>query len=251
MKTISIINQKGGVGKSTTALALGAYLSKGSRVLLVDLDPQGNLTYTLNAETAGYNAMGALQRPQSIKGELQASYLDNTAILASSTTLTGADTVISDTGKEYRLKEALNHVRDQFDYCIIDTPPALGVLIVNALTASEGLIIPVQADIYSLQGISQLRETVEAVRKYCNPTLDILGILLTRYNGRAVLSQKIVDLLEQTAEELDTKVFKTRIRECVALKEAQAMKSDIYSYAPKSNASKDYRAFVEEFLEEV
>ena len=245
----SIINQKGGVGKSTTALAIGAGLSlKGYAVLYVDLDAQGNLSYTMGADTQGYNAMGVLQRPETAKAEVQ--HTDQGDIIASSPALAGADAVITETGKEYRLKEALESLSGLYDYCIIDTPPALGILTVNALTACSGVIIPAQADIYSLQGISQLNNTLQTVKRYCNPELSILGIVLTRYNGRAIIRREVAEMLEQTARGLNTKLYNSRIRECTALVEAQATKQNIYSYAPRSNAAADYKALVAEILGE-
>lgn len=245
----SIINQKGGVGKSTTALAIGAGLSlKGYSVLYVDLDAQGNLSYTMGADTQGYNAMGVLQRPETAKAEVQ--HTDQGDIIASSPALAGADAVITETGKEYRLKEALESLSGLYDYCIIDTPPALGILTVNALTACSGVIIPAQADIYSLQGISQLNNTLQTVKRYCNPELSILGIVLTRYNGRAIIRREVAEMLEQTARGLNTKLYNSRIRECTALVEAQATKQNIYSYAPRSNAAADYKALVAEILGE-
>lgn len=245
----SIINQKGGVGKSTTALAIGAGLSlKGYAVLYVDLDAQGNLSYTMGADTQGYNAMGVLQRPETAKAEVQ--HTDQGDIIASSPALAGADAVITETGKEYRLKEALESLSGLYDYCIIDTPPALGILTVNALTACSGVIIPAQADIYSLQGISQLNNTLQTVKRYCNPELSILGIVLTRYNGRAIIRREVAEMLEQTARGLNTKLYSSRIRECTALVEAQATKQNIYNYAPRSNAAADYKALVAEILGE-
>ena len=247
MKKIAVINQKGGVGKSTTALAIGAGLHlKGYSVLFVDLDAQGNLSYTLGADTKGYRAMGALERPETAKDEIQ--HTPSGDIIASSPKLAGADKILEDTGKEYKLREALESLQGQYDYCIIDTPPALGILTINALTACTGAIIPAQADIYSLQGISQLYSTIETVKRYCNPSLSIMGIVLTRYNARSTIRREVAEMLEQTAEQLHTKLYATKIRECIALVEAEAMKKDIYSYAPRSNATKDYKALVDEIL---
>lgn len=249
MQTYAIINQKGGVGKSTTALAIGAGLQlKGYTVLYIDLDAQGNLSYTLRAATQGYNAMGVLQRPETAKQEIQ--HTPNGDVIASSPALAGADTILTETGKEYRLKEALEGVSGGYDYCIIDTPPALGILTINALTACRGAIIPAQADIYSLQGISQLSSTVQTVKKYCNPALSIMGIVLTRYSSRSVISREVTELIEQTAGQLQTKLYKAKIRECTALKEAQAIKQSIFEYAPRSNATADYKALVSEILGE-
>lgn len=249
MKTIAIINQKGGVGKSTTAAAIGAgFILKGYKTLFVDLDAQGNLSYALHADTGGYNALGVLQRPETAADEIQQTAEGD--IIASTPTLSGADATITKTGKEHCLEEALQTIAGAYDYCIIDTPPALGILTVNALTACTGAIIPAQADVYSLQGIMQLQGTIDAVKRYCNPQLYIMGIVLTRYNPRSIIRREVRETLEQTAEQLHTKLYQTYIRECTALVEAQAMRRDIFSYAPKSNAAADYRALTEEILRE-
>lgn len=248
MKTIAIINQKGGVGKSTTAHAVGAGLKRaGHSVLFVDLDAQGNLSFSMGADAqGGYNAMGVIQRPETITDEIQRTPAGD--IVASSPSLAAADTIITETGKEYRLKEALGHVAGAYDFCILDTPPALGILTVNALTACNGAIIPAQADVFSLQGVLQLRSTMQAVKQYCNPGLKVYGILLSRFNPRAVLSRDMAELAEETARSMKTRVFTARIRECTALKEAQAKQATIYDYAPKSNAAADYSALVGELL---
>lgn len=247
METIAVINQKGGVGKSTTALALGAGLSlKGFKVLFVDLDAQGNLTYTMGADPSGYNALEVLQNPKGAKDEIQHTAQGD--IIASSPALAGADTIITKTGKEYKLKEALATIAGDYDYCIIDTPPALSILTINALTACTGAIIPAQADIYSLQGISQLNSTIETVKQYCNPALYVMGIVLTRYNKRSIIRREVAEMLEKTAAQFHTKLYKSKIRECTALVEAQATKQSIYSYAPRSNATADYKALVNEIL---
>ena len=249
MNTIAVINQKGGVGKSTTALALGAGLIlRGYKVLYVDLDAQGNLTYTLNASTQGDNALNVLKDPKAAEENIQ--HTEQGDVIASSLPLAGADTFITQTGKEYRLKEALETIAAEYQYCIIDTPPALGILTINALTACTGAIIPAQADIYSLQGISQLKGTIETVKKYCNPSLSIMGIVLTRFNGRSIIRREVAEMLEQTAGQLGTKLYKSRIRECTALVEAQATKQSIYKYAPKSNAAADYKALINEIIRE-
>ncbi len=244
---IAIINQKGGVGKSTTASALGAGLIlNGYKVLLVDLDAQSNLSYnvkTVNSKLSSFEVLtqATTAREAIIKTE-------SCDIIPASPALAGADTLITETGKEYRLTEALETIKENYDYIIIDTPPALGTLTVNALTACDSVIIPAQADIYSLQGIGQLNNTIQTVKKYCNHSLKIKGILITRYNARAVLTRDMVELLEDTAEKLETIVFNTKIRECIALKEAQAIQQNIYSYAPKSNAAADYKSFTDEVM---
>ena len=242
---ISIINQKGGVGKSSTALALGQGLAvKGQRVLFVDLDAQGNLSYTLSADPNSPTSFEVLTK------EAQATAARQKApggdLIAASPALAGADTAIAVVGKEYRLKEALGSLTAEYDYIIIDTPPALGILTINALTASHGAIVPAQADIYSLTGIGQLSQTIGAVRQYCNPELKIIGILLTRHNSRSVLSRDMAEMMEETAQSLKTRLFKTPIRETVAVKEAQAKRESLFSYAPKSNAAQDYMALIKE-----
>ena len=246
-ETIAIVNRRGGVGKTATAHAVGAGLSlRGYSVLFVDLDSQCNLTYDLGVQKAPLTSMEVLSGTATAEEAIQ--HLEGWDVIPASPSLAVADTAIEGTGKEHRLKEALEPVASQYDYIIIDTPPALGVLTVNALTASDSAIIPAQAEVHSLQGIGLLYEAVQAVKKYTNPALKIKGILITRYKGRAILSKDMRANLEATASQLDTKVFSTPIRECIALQEAQAMQEDIYSYAPRSNATADYTALIEEIL---
>ena len=169
-------------------------------------------------------------------------------LIPASPALASADITLKDTGREYKLKEALEPVLADYDYIVLDTPPALGTLTINALTACNSVVVPAQADIYSLQGVGQLVQTIKTVQRYTNRELTIKGLLVTRYNARAVLTRDMTELLEDTANQLQTKLFNTRIRECIALKEAQAIQQDIFTYAPKSNATADYRAFIEEVL---
>ena len=245
---IAVINQKGGVGKTTTTLAIGAGLIlRGFKVLYIDLDAQTNLSHTLKAQNNVSSVMELLEKKVKITDVIQQTSQGD--IIPSSPALSGADAFITEVGKEYRLKEAINSIKENYDYILIDTPPALGVLTINALTACTGIIIPAQADTYSLQGINQLYATIETVRQYCNNSLEIKGILLTRYSARAILSRDISDIMEQTAKQLNTKLFKTAIRETIAVKEAQANQQDIFSYAPKNNAALDYTDFINELLE--
>jgi len=243
METISITNQKGGTGKSTTALALGAALQKkGHKVLFIDLDAQGNLTYALGA--TGLNTLNAMEL---LEGRAQAGKIQGD-IIASTPELAAAEKVLNKTGKEYKLKEALQSIKPLYDYIIIDTPPSMGILTINALTASDSVIIPAQADIFSLQGITQIKETIDAVREYCNKALKVKGIVLTRFNGRAIISKDLADVLKAEADKLGTKLFNTKIRECTALKEAQASQQDIFTYAPASNGASDYMQLTKEVL---
>lgn len=247
MKTVAIVCQKGGVGKSTTALNLGAGLFlKNKKVLFVDLDAQGNLTETLGVNGGCPTALDVLLGRMDIKTAVQWTAVGD--VIAAGAGLAGADMVIEGARKEYRLKDALEAVKDAYDYTIIDTPPALGMLTVNALAAASEAIVPVQADIYSLRAIGQLSMTMDAVRDHCNENLVIAGILLTRHSSRAILSRDMAEMMEQTAEALRTKVFSTSIREAVAIKESQARQTDIFSYAPKSGVAKDYLEFVNEYI---
>lgn len=254
-EVLAIINQKGGVGKSTTAHALGQGLRLANkRVLFIDLDQQGNLTYTMQGDSPSGSTTATAGIPTAydlLSGTPAADAilrLPDGDLIPSGPALAGADLSITATGKEFRLCEALEPIKGQYDYILIDTPPALGILTINALTAADSAIIPAQADIYSLQGIGQLYGTIDAVRKYTNPALSIRGILITRYNGRAILSRDIVDMIAEVASSLDTTVFDTRIRECIAIKEAQASRKSIFEYAPKCNAAADYEALLQEFL---
>lgn len=248
MKTIAIANRKGGVGKSTTAAALISGLTrKGYRVLGVDLDAQRNLSSTMRGK-GEKTIMGVLT------GEITAieavKHTEEGDIIPASKALSGADAALTETGKEYRLREALEPLQQAYDYCVIDCPPALGILTINALTAADGVIIPAGADLYSLEGIEDLYEAIEPVRKYCNPKLTIMGVLLTRYNPRSILSRDATTLAEKLASKIGTTVFNATIREGVAVKEAQITQKSLFTYAPKANVTGDYRALIEEVLEQ-
>ena len=247
MKTIAIINQKGGVGKSTTAFTLASGLkNKGYKTLCIDMDAQGNLSYTANANDDLLTIYDLLAEDANINQAIQ--HTKNFDLIASSKALSGADGFITDIGKEYKLKEILESVKNNYDYIIIDTPPALGILTVNALTACDSVIIPAQADIYSLQGIEQLSKTIQPIKKYCNDKLKIDGILLTRYSPRAILSREVAEIANDLAQNLNTKVFKSTIREAIAVKESQINKQSLFDYAPNSNVTNDYLNFINELL---
>ena len=250
-KVITVINQKGGVGKTTTAHAIGAWLqrTKEKKVLFIDLDQQGNLTYATGASNSNYNSLKLL-----INGSLDAKKIQHTSsgfsVIPSDPALANIDMILTETGKEYRLKEALKGLKD-YDYVVIDNPPSMNVIMINALTASDFAIIPAQADIFSLQGITQLGKSLDAVKSYTNKELNVLGIVLTRHNGRTILSRDILEVIEDTAKQLKTKVYSQTIREAVAVKEAQATRKDIFSYDAKSNASQDYDALMQTIWTEI
>ena len=247
-EVIAIVNRRGGVGKTATAHAVGAGLSlRGYKILYIDLDSQCNLTFDVGGNTTPLTSMEVLSGTATAQEAIQ--HTPGGDIIPASPSLAVADNTIDGTGKEYRLKEALEPLAGIYDYIVIDTPPALGVLTVNALTACNSAIIPAQAEVHSIQGIGLLYEVIRAVQKYTNPALNVLGILITRYNGRTILSRDMRSNLEATAKELNTRVFQTPIRECTAIKEAQAVQSDIFTYAPRSNATADYKALIDEITQ--
>lgn len=250
MKTITLSNQKGGVAKTTTTGALASGLSKkGYKVIAVDLDPQCNLSLGAGADILSmdqtlYDVFKGTAELQDIITETQMGY----DLIAGGLSLAGADMEFTQTGREFMLKEALESLRADYDYCIIDTPPTLGILTVNALTASDSVIIPLTADLYSIQGLSQLNLLIESVRKYSNRDLKIAGLLITRHDERTNVSKALMDQITQTAEKLGTVVFSQPIRNSVAVRESQVMRSDLFTEAPKANATVDYQSFIDEFM---
>lgn len=244
---VTICNRRGGTGKTLTTHSLGAGLrARGFSVLFVDLDSQCNLSYDLGASTTGVTAFDVLTNRALIKDGIQ--HTEGGDILSGSPRLASADMILTDVGKEYRMKEQLESIEKRYDFVLIDTAPALGVLIVNALTASDRALIPVQAEIHSINGVALISETIDTVKRYCNSGLTIDGLLITRYNNRSILARDMADNLRDQARELGTRLYNTRVRECVALKESQAVQQDIFTYAPRSNGAKDYTEVVTEFL---
>ena len=246
MTIISVANQKGGVSKTTTVQAITTLLNKrGHNVLAIDLDPQGNLSFAM-----GTNIDNTPTIYNVLKGELSASdILQHTKsgdILPSNILLSGADTEFTMTGREYLLKEAISDISKQYEYIIIDCPPSLSILTINAFVTSHYIIIPVLADVFSLQGMGQLNNTIQSVKKYCNSGLKVVGILLTRFNNRTNLSKHIQKLLTNTTKNMDTILFKTFIRNSVSLQETQYQREDLINYDNKSNAMLDYIDFLDE-----
>lgn len=242
MYTIAISNRKGGAGKTATAAALGAYLSSRYRVLYVDLDDQGNLSYSTGAGNAGKGIYDAIRNPCNTADMV--THAAEGDILASTPALGEPEAMRS----PWDVSRALETVKGNYDFCVIDTAPALGMGLINALTAADGLLIPAQADIYSYGGISQLENAIDAVKGNTNRDLEILGILITFYNARTVLSRDITEATEELAESLGTRLLRSRIRACNAIREAAIRRINIFKYSPRSNAAKDYNAAAEELL---
>lgn len=246
---IALTNQKGGVGKTTTSSALVSGLTfHKKKVLGVDLDPQGNLGFSLGLEIEESLTIYEVFKGQcSVEKAIQ--HTDFGDIISSNILLSSAELEFNRPGREYLLKNALSSVQDDYDYIIIDTPPALNILTVNAYVVSNSLIIPMVPEILSLLGVSQLKETIDTVKKFYNPNLKVLGILLTKYNKRINLAREVEEMAGSIANQLDTIVFNTKVRSSVSVAEAPAHGESILQYSPKSNPAIDYGEFVEEILD--
>ncbi|MCI8565475.1 MAG: ParA family protein [Lachnospiraceae bacterium] len=250
---ITVSNQKGGVGKTTTSAALATGIAAaGKRVLGVDLDPQGNFGFCLGLEPAGAGTptiLDALQGKVPVAEAVgRTEYCD---ILPSDISLSSGLDNAAAGHRESILKETLRPIIGLYDYVIIDTPPALNLLTVNAYAVSDFLIIPMGTDIMSLVGLSQLKETIETVRGSFNPNLKVMGILLTRFNRRTLLARDVLEMAGQLAGQIGTVVFETKIRNGVAIAEAPAHGESIYEYSPRSAAVKDYQDFLDEIAETI
>ena len=243
---ISITNQKGGVGKTTTACALLSSLhNRGAKVLGVDLDPQGSLSFSLGLDIEHcvtiYDVFRGTASP-----EQAVSPTDTCDLLPANILLSAAELEFQKPGREFLLKTALSKLQDRYDFIIIDTPPALNILTVNAYVATDGLIIPMAPEVLSLLGVSQIKETVKSVRNYYNSRLKVMGILLNRFNPRLNLSQEMLELAEQIAQQLQSKVFVSKIHNSVAAAEAPAHGLSVVDYAPRSKPALDFAALCEE-----
>ena len=251
MYVIAVTNQKGGVGKTTTATALVTGLTrKGYKVLLVDTDPQCNSTDTFRALVHNQATLyDVLVAGDPIQEAIQHTEIGD--IVAGDPLLADAEQKITEQGREYRLKEAMDALdADAYDICVIDTPPDLGILLTNALTAAHGCIIPVSTDRYAMAGLSQLAQSIARVRKYSNRDLKIDGLLIVMDEPRTKLSKEIKESVPEICEKLGTRCFETTIRKAQAVKDAQKSRLSLFTYAPECNAALDYEAFIDEFLKE-
>ena len=247
MKTIIVLSRKGGTGKTTTVHALGSWLmKKGKRVLFVDMDGQANLTLTFGAKEKAINSfdlmMGSINASKAIQHTAQGD------IIAGNELLHALDKKLKGRNDIYVLSKALVEVKSKYDYCIIDTPAALGMATLNSIIAADKIVVPVQADLYSVQGISRIIETLETIKDEFGEKRKIDGFLVTRFNSRTAISKSILNDLEKAAEHYKTRVYKTTIRECTALKEAELMQQSIFDYAPRSNGAADYESFIKELM---
>ena len=242
---ISLLNHKGGVGKTTSTINIGAALVElGKRVLLLDLDPQANLTLSLGIPRQKITIY------ESLRGEGDLTPFNvkpNLDVITSSLDLSGAEMeLINEAGREYILRELLAAISDSYDYILIDCPPSLGFLTLNALTSSQYVVIPLQTQFLALQGLAKIKQVIDKVQFRLNKELSIGGVVATMYDQRRVLNRDVVDTIHKY---FGDQVFKTYIRDNVALAEAPAQRKDIFAYNPKSAGAEDYLSLAKEILE--
>lgn len=250
-KSYAIFNQKGGVGKTTTNINLGACLArKGKRVLLVDIDPQGNTTSGLGLvkrelRDTLYEAL--TMEEYDVHKAVYYTETKNLDIIPASVDLSGAEVeLIQIFGREILLRNVLAQVKEEYDFIFIDCPPSLGLLTVNALVAADGVIIPIQCEFYALEGVSQLMKTVELVRREMNRNLQITGVILSMFDGRTNLGLQVV---QEVKRFFGNKVFKTVIPKNVRLAEAPSYGLSIVDYDPSSKGAKAYKKLADEFVQ--
>ena len=243
-KVISISNHKGGVGKTTSAINIGAGLNKlGKNILLIDLDPQANLSQSLGLIEPERNIYGALRGQYKLQ---PIEILKGLDVIPSTLDLSGAEVELSgEPGREYILRELIEPIRASYDFIIIDSPPSLGLLTINSFTASDEILIPLQAQYLALQGLAKLIEVVDKIKGRLNKGLKIGGVFITQYDSRKVLNRDVVSTIEAHFKE---NVFKTKIRDNIALAEAPSQGLDIFRYNSKSYGAEDYLSLSKEIL---
>ena len=241
---ISLLNHKGGVGKTTSAVNIGAGLVElGKKVLLVDLDPQANLTLSFGIPRQPVTIYEAMRGESELKPYTIKNNLD---IVISTLDLSGVEMELSnEAGREYILQEVFEPLLDNYDFIILDCPPSLGLLTLNALTCSNLVIIPLQTEFLALQGLAKIKQVIDKVKFRLNKNLEIGGVIATMYDARKVLSR---DVVETILKYFGEKVFKTYIRDNVALAEAPAQQKDIFAYSHKSSGAEDYLNLCKEIL---
>jgi chromosome partitioning protein len=243
-KVISISNHKGGVGKTTSTINIGAGLVLlGKRVLLIDLDPQANLSLSLGIESPERTIYGALRGEYKLDPINVINGLD---VIPSTLDLSGAELELSgEAGREYILRELIEPLREEYDYILIDSPPSLGLLTINGFTASDEVFIPLQSEFLALRGLAKLVEVIEKINKRLNKQLRVGGVFITQYDSRKILARDVVTTIEAHFKD---QVFNTKIRDNVALAEAPAQGLDIFRYNPKSSGAEDYLALCKEII---
>lgn len=247
-KVISVANQKGGVGKTTTTVNLGTIIAKkGKKVLLIDADPQGNASSGLGVEKdVEYSTYDILVNDTKLEDTIQDTIIKNLKVCPANMSLAGAEVeLVSMMSREQRLKEKLDEIKDQFDYIFIDCPPSLGLITLNSFTASDSVLIPVQCEYFALEGLGQLLNTVNLVKKHLNKDIEIEGALLTMYDIRTNLSNQVV---KEVKKYFNNKVYKNVIPRNVRVSEAPSYGMPITEYDPKSKGAKAYTKFAREFL---
>ncbi|WP_324669013.1 ParA family protein [Geochorda subterranea] len=250
-RILAVVNQKGGVGKSTTAVNLAAYLAvAGHRVLLVDVDPQGNATTGVGIDKRGLPACiyHVLMGEQPIEAIIRPTEVAGLEVAPATIDLAGAEIeLVSALSREFRLKRGLEPVEDGYDYVIIDSPPSLGLLTLNGMAAAHKVLVPIQCEFYALEGLSQLMRTVEMVREHLNPDLGVAGVVLTMYDSRTNLSQQVVEDVRSFFEGR-VRVFETLIPRNVRLTEAPSYGKPIVLYDPQCRGAEAYRSLAEEVM---
>ncbi len=246
MDIISIVNNKGGSGKSTLSFQMASWLYEmNEKILAIDLDAQSNFTQTARGEPGVIGSFELLAYKVDIMDCIQERE-DNFDLIAADQSLSTADVVIQGTGKEFRLKEALRGLKKDYTHIIIDTPPNLGILTTNAMTASTRVVIAAQPDTYSSNGLVQLYNNIKLIRQEYNPKLEIDGILLICYKAQTVFSNYIREPFEKIAAIIGTRVYPVYIRDSITVKESQAARQSIFEYAGKSKVAQDFRDFMKE-----